>query len=197
MSGRHPRDELGRVLPHAWWPDDRQAPGELELVRRFCNSINRENGAERFATSVALDRWLVSEGAAPLHASRAGLVRVIAVREALHDLVVANATGGHDLAAWHALADAAGEMSFRVVVEHDQPVLRPGGPAVDVFIARVVAAVLAARRDGSWARLKACRNCHWVVFDPSKNRSSRWCSMTACGGRHNAREYRRRQRSAN
>ena len=197
MSGRHPRDELGRVLPHAWWPDDRQAPGELELVRRFCNSINRENGAERFATSVALDRWLVSEGAAPLRASRAGLVRVIALREALHDLVVANATGAGDVAAWEALADAAGEMSFRVVVEHDQPVLRPGGQAVDVFIARVVAAVLAARKDGSWARLKACRNCHWVVFDPSKNRSSRWCSMTACGGRHNAREYRRRQRSAN
>jgi len=197
MSGRHPRDELGRVLPHAWWPDDRQAPGELELVRRFCNSINRENGAERFATSVALDRWLVSEGAAPLHASRAGLVRVIAVREALHDLVVANATGAGDVAAWEALADAAGEMSFRVVVEHDQPVLQAGGQAVDVFIARVVAAVLAARTDGSWARLKACRNCHWVVFDPSKNRSSRWCSMTACGGRHNAREYRRRQRSAN
>ncbi|HTH05992.1 MAG TPA: CGNR zinc finger domain-containing protein, partial [Ilumatobacteraceae bacterium] len=182
---------------HAWWPDDRQAPGELELVRRFCNSINRENGAERFATSVALDRWLVSEGAAPLHASRAGLVRVIAVREALHDLVVANATGAGDVAAWEALADAAGEMSFRVVVEHDQPVLQAGGQAVDVFIARVVAAVLAARTDGSWARLKACRNCHWVVFDPSKNRSSRWCSMTACGGRHNAREYRRRQRSAN
>ena len=197
MSGRHPRDDLGRVLPHAWWPDDRQAPGELELVRRFCNSINRENGAERFATSVALDRWLKSEGAAPLHASRAGLARVIAVREALHDLVVANATGGRDVAAWEALADAAGEMSFRVVVEHDQPVLRPGGPAVDVFIGRVVAVVLGARTDGSWERLKACRNCHWVVFDPSKNRSSRWCSMTACGGRHNAREYRRRQRSAN
>ena len=70
MSGRHPRDELGRVLPHAWWPDDRQAPGELEFVRRFCNSINRENGAERFATSVALDRWLATEGRAPAHASR-------------------------------------------------------------------------------------------------------------------------------
>ena len=196
MSGRHPRDELGRVLPHAWWPDDRQAPGELEFVRRFCNSINRENGAERFATSVALDRWLVSEGAAALHASRPGLVRVIAVREALHDLVVANAAGGNDVAAWAALADAAGEMSFRVVVEHGQPALRPGGPAVDVFIGRVVAVVLGARTDGSWERLKACRNCHWVVFDPSKNRSSRWCSMTACGGRHNAREYRVRQRSA-
>jgi predicted RNA-binding Zn ribbon-like protein len=195
MSGRHPRDELGRVLPHAWWPDDRQAPGELEFVRRFCNSVNRENGAERFATSVALDRWLVSEGAAPLHASRAGLVRVIALREALHDLVVANATGSDDPVAWQALAEAAGDLTFRVVVERNEPRLQTRGSAVDEFVGRIVFAVMAARADGSWVRLKACRNCHWVVFDPSKNRSSRWCSMTACGGRHNAREYRRRQRS--
>ena len=200
MSGRHPRDDLGRVLPHAWWPADRQAPGELEFVRRFCNSVNRENGAERFATSVALDRWLISEGAAPVHASRAGLVRVIALREALHDLVVANAAGAddpvaHDGAAWRALAEAAGELSFRIVVERAEPRLQAHGSAVDEFVGRIVAAVVAARTDGTWARLKACRNCHWVVFDPSKNRSSRWCSMTACGGRHNAREYRRRQRS--
>jgi hypothetical protein len=46
----HPRDEFGRVLPDASWPPDRQAPGDIEFLRRFCNSINRENGAERFAT---------------------------------------------------------------------------------------------------------------------------------------------------
>ena len=196
MSGRHPRDELGRVLPHAWWPADRQAPGELELVRRFCNSINRENGAERFGTSAALDRWLASEGEAPVHAARAGLVRLIALRESLHCLVVANATGIDDPDPWDSLASIAGDTSFRVTRSLDAVELRPTGSAVDVLIGRLLAAVIASRRDGSFARLKACRNCHWVVFDPSKNRSSRWCSMTACGGRHNAREYRRRQRSA-
>jgi predicted RNA-binding Zn ribbon-like protein len=195
MSGQHPRDELGRVLPHAWWPADRQAPGELELVRRFCNSINRENGAERFHTPAALDRWLVSERCLPVHPSRAALQRVIALRESLHRLVVANATGVDDGAAWDALAAVAGDVSFRVTRDRDAAELRPTGSAVDVLIGRLVATVLAARRDGIWARLKACRNCHWVVFDPSKNRSSRWCSMTACGGRHNAREYRRRLRS--
>jgi predicted RNA-binding Zn ribbon-like protein len=196
MSGRHPRDELGRVLPHASWPADRQAPGELELVRRFCNSINRENGAERFGTSAALDHWLASEGQAPVHASRAGLVRVIALRESLHRLVVANATGTDDPGGWDSLATIAGEISFRVTRSREAVELQPTGTAVDVLIGRLLATVLGARRDGSFARLKACRNCHWVVFDPSKNRSSRWCSMTACGGRHNAREYRRRVRSA-
>jgi predicted RNA-binding Zn ribbon-like protein len=196
MSGRHPRDELGRVLPHAWWPADRQAPGELELVRRFCNSVNRENGAERFRTSAALDRWLASEAQAPVHASRAGLVRLIALRESFHRLVVANATGTDDPDVWDSLAAIAGEISFRVTRRLDAVELQPTGSAVDVLIGRLVATVITSHGDGSFARLKACRNCHWVVFDPSKNRSSRWCSMTACGGRHNAREYRRRQRSA-
>ncbi|HZB42589.1 MAG TPA: CGNR zinc finger domain-containing protein [Ilumatobacter sp.] len=196
MSRGHPLDELGRVLPHAWWPADRQAPGELELVRRFCNSINRENGAERFRTSAALDRWLTSEGCVPVHASRAELVRITELRESLHRLVVANAGGVDDPDAWDSLAAAAADVSFRVVRTRDAIELQPTGSAVDVLIGRLVATVLAARGDGSWARLKACRHCHWAVYDPSKNRSSRWCSMTACGGRHNAREYRRRRQSA-
>ena len=196
MSGHHPRDDFGRVLPHASWPADRHAPGELEFVRRFCNSINRENGAERFATSAALDRWLASEGEVPVGASRAGMTRVIQLRESLHRLVVANADGSDDPAAWDSLAVVAGDVSFRVMRDRDAVTLQPTGSALDTMIGRIVAIVLASRGDGSWARLKACRNCHWVVFDPSKNRSSRWCSMAACGGRHNAREYRRRQRSA-
>ena len=121
---------------------------------------------------------------------------MIALRESLHHLVVANATGIDDPGAWDALTATAGEISFRVARSLDAVELQPTGTAVDILIGRLLATVLVARRDGSFVRLKACRNCHWVVFDPSKNRSSRWCSMTACGGRHNAREYRRRLRSA-
>jgi predicted RNA-binding Zn ribbon-like protein len=196
MAKDHPRDEAGRVLPHPWWPADRQAPGELELVRRFCNSINRENGGERFPDAEALDRWLVSEGHEAVRASPPELARVIAVREVLHRLVVANATGVVDPSAWDELVDLAGEVSFRPTRAPSAVELCPVGGSLDRFIGGVVATVIEATRTSSWSRLKACRNCHWVVFDPSKNHSSRWCSMTACGGRHNAREYRRRARSA-
>jgi predicted RNA-binding Zn ribbon-like protein len=197
MARDHPRDDSGRVLPHAWWPSDRQAPGELEFVRRFCNSINRENGAERFATADSLDRWLVSEGAEPVRASPSGLARVIRLREALHLLVVANATRVDDSGAWDELVAVADDVEFRLSRSARSIELRPTGSGLDLLIGRILGAVLEASRTSSWSRLKACRNCHWVVFDPSKNHSSRWCSMTACGGRHNAREYRRRTRSAN
>ena len=57
----------------------------------------------------------------------------------------------------------------------------------------VVASALAAMIDGSWARLKACRNCHWSFYDYSPNRSAAWCSMQLCGNRAKTRAYRRRK----
>jgi predicted RNA-binding Zn ribbon-like protein len=47
--------------------------------------------------------------------------------------------------------------------------------------------------DGSWSRLKACRNCCWSFYDYSPNRSATWCSMQLCGNRKKTRAYRRRR----
>ncbi|MBV8670321.1 MAG: CGNR zinc finger domain-containing protein, partial [Candidatus Eremiobacteraeota bacterium] len=50
--------------------------------------------------------------------------------------------------------------------------------------------------DGSWARLKVCRDdtCRWAFYDRSKNRSSCWCLMSVCGNRSKVRRH-RQQRS--
>jgi len=63
------------------------------------------------------------------------------------------------------------------------------GDALD----RVVAIALGAMLDGSWGRLKACRNCRWSFYDRSPNRSGTWCSMQLCGNRKKTRAYRRRK----
>jgi predicted RNA-binding Zn ribbon-like protein len=57
----------------------------------------------------------------------------------------------------------------------------------------VVAVVLGAMIDGTWGRLKACRNCNWSFYDYSPNRSATWCSMQLCGNRAKTRAYRRRR----
>jgi predicted RNA-binding Zn ribbon-like protein len=49
--------------------------------------------------------------------------------------------------------------------------------------------------DGSFARLKACRNCRWSFYDYSPNRSATWCSMQICGNRTKTRAYRRRKKA--
>ena len=195
MAGGHPVDALGRVLPRPSWPDDRQAPGDLELVRRFCNSVNRENGAERFLHAGMFDAWLAEEGLAAARPTAADLARVIAVRETLHRLVVANAAGVPDPDAWRRLAERVAAVRIGFVAGATSLTIAPIAPGLDAFLGHLALTIAASVGDGTWSRLKACRNCHWVVYDPSKNRSSRWCSMSACGGRHNAREYRRRQAS--
>jgi predicted RNA-binding Zn ribbon-like protein len=49
--------------------------------------------------------------------------------------------------------------------------------------------------DGTWERLKACRNCYWSFYDYSPNRSATWCSMQICGNRQKTRAYRRRHKT--
>jgi hypothetical protein len=59
----------------------------------------------------------------------------------------------------------------------------------------VVAIALGAMLDGTWPRLKACRNCCWSFYDYSPNRSATWCSMQLCGNRKKTRAYRSRRRN--
>lgn len=47
--------------------------------------------------------------------------------------------------------------------------------------------------DGTWQRLKACRECSWAFYDHSKNVAGSWCSMKVCGGRVKQRAYYARQ----
>ena len=63
-------------------------------------------------------------------------------------------------------------------------------------ISDVIAVALTTMLDGTWRRLKVCRNCQWAFYDTSKNRSGSWCSMQLCGNRLKTRAYRTRRRSA-
>ena len=63
---KHPVDSAGLMLPDPSWPPGKEAPGALELLRRFCNSTNPENGAERFRDADQLDAWLDGEGLGPV-----------------------------------------------------------------------------------------------------------------------------------
>jgi predicted RNA-binding Zn ribbon-like protein len=66
----------------------------------------------------------------------------------------------------------------------------------DAAMASIATIVAVAQIDGSWHRLKACPgvHCGWAFYDHSRNQSGSWCSMSVCGSRAKAREYRRRNR---
>lgn len=194
-SGKYPLDALGLVIPDGSWPPGREAPGDLELVRRFCNSQNVESGADVMRSPSELRAWLTREG---FHrVGRPGaedLERALTLRRALRAMVAANhdatgvaqATGLFD----RAIRGALGQI--RLV--HAPHVFTDAG-GVEQLVVRVADIVMRAHLDGSWPRLKACGHCGWVVYDRSRNVSVAWCSPLACGTRMKARAWRARQKA--
>jgi predicted RNA-binding Zn ribbon-like protein len=179
-----------------------RAPGRLELVRQFINTVDILPGEDQFVDLDALAAWLRKHGllARRERLGTGDLDRAVAVREGLRDLLEAHAGVNRPPAAsLRALNTLLSGGLLRVAFEPDgTPALaRSSGSPLDGALAELLAIIVAAAGDGSWARLKVCADdgCRWAFYDRSKNHSRSWCNMAVCGNRAKAREYRRRQRS--
>jgi predicted RNA-binding Zn ribbon-like protein len=177
------------------------APGELGFVQAFVNSswdLDNDN-RERFPSPEALAGWLQERGLIE-PGTRVGeddLRRVLAVRAGLRALLFVNNGSEPD-------RDAIGRLNDLLRVpgpfvrlhpwERPDFGLRRGG--LDPVLALIATIVAVAQLDGRWARLKACpgEDCGWAFYDHSRNQGGNWCSMSVCGSRAKARQYRRRKR---
>lgn len=153
------------------------APEPLRQVQLLINSCDVHNEVEW------LPEWLAERG---LGAGE--LERARALREALRTLVLANNGFPLDEEALAVVNAAAARLSLRIDASGRLTVAADGDP-----LDEVLAVALRAMLDGTWGRLKACRNCAWSFHDYSPNRSASWCSMQICGNRTKTRAYRRRQ----
>jgi predicted RNA-binding Zn ribbon-like protein len=95
---------------------------------------------------------------------------------------------------------ALGDLSERLPVtvrigDGPRPTFRPGRRDTAGALGLVLALVATAMLDGTWERMKACRECRWVFYDHSRNAAGSWCSMAVCGGRVKQRAYYRRGKS--
>jgi predicted RNA-binding Zn ribbon-like protein len=81
-------------------------------------------------------------------------------------------------------------------ISFEPPRLVPAARGLDGALAHIFAVVHEAMRDGTWHRLKGCKNCHWAFYDESKNRSATWCSMELCGNRLKTKRYRTKRTTA-
>lgn len=175
------------------------APEPLRLVQAFVNTVDLEHEREWLADPRALAEWarrweLVAAGT---RFSRADLRRALDLREAFRKQLAANREGRRAPQALETVAATAD--AARLTIEFDRsglPVLTARAGGIDGLGGQLVAIACVAMLDGSWERLKACRNCRWAFFDESKNRSARWCSMALCGNRLKTRAYRQRLREA-
>ncbi len=184
----HPVDSVGLPLPDGSWPDAPGSAGALEPVRRFCNTVNREQGGDAWRSAGELDAWLRREGWADEEVTDHDLVLLMEVRDRIWRSIVERRLDP--------LGPVLERVQLRVGVDAGSLVLRPAhGSVGERLTGALVASILTADIDGTWSRLKACQHCDWVFLDTSRNRSGRWCSMSACGGREKARAYRARHRT--
>jgi predicted RNA-binding Zn ribbon-like protein len=159
------------------------APGDLELIRGFVNTLDVEEGRDE------LPAWLGTDDPQTVAVAAR-------TREALRNLLRAH--HGADTPAAESLEvlnAAASDAALVVQFDRDAtPRLVPAHP--DDRWARLLAAIYRAGVQGTWRRLKVCPadDCQWAFYDASKNRSRTWCSMQVCGNRAKARSYRSRQR---
>ena len=66
------------------------------------------------------------------------------------------------------------------------------GEARDAMLWPIIDSAVALLTSTNLERVKQCARCDWLFLDMSRNRSRRWCSMSACGNRVKmARRYRR------
>ena len=157
------------------------APEPLRLVQRLVNTVDHENDREWIGTAAELADFLGCDEA------EVDVERAHELREALRMLLRANNGAPLDADALAAVNRVAAGLRLsldgggRVVSGAEDP------------LARIVAVAFGAMLEGTWPRLKACRNCKWAFYDYSKNRAASWCSMQLCGNRLKTRAYRSRR----
>lgn len=175
------------------------ALGPLALVEAL---VNTQYGQGRYAhveltSPQQLRAWLVARGLLPdgTVVTAGDFRRVLQLREALRSLLAANNEGEMPASQVEVLNRLASNAPLTVRFQHDGvPTFEPDIAGVDGAIARLLGMVFIAMTEGTWVRLKTCRNerCQKVFYDTSKNRSGAWCSMARCGSRFKARTYRQR-----
>jgi len=175
------------------------APGRLEHVRAFVNTLDIEAGADELSSPGALTRWLRARdltGPQQGQATEDDLKQAIATREALREVLLAHV--GRQLPAGASvsqLRSVAASLVTRLQIGDDgsvRPV--PDGQAGPAGLAALLLIAAEAATNQTWPRLKVCSadDCRWAFYDRSPTRSGCWCSMAGCGARAKSRAYRQR-----
>lgn len=174
-------------------PTPDAAPGALELVRRFVNTVDLPDGPDELETLEKARGWCLSHGLAPPR-NQAHLAQLRDFRETLRDLLFANNGEGDGPAAWVRMQPFLASTRLSLAVNPERGLeLRPEdkGP-----IASLLAIVYESELLGTWPRLRACRklSCRFAYYDHTKNASRAWCSMATCGNQAKAQRRRQRER---
>jgi len=171
------------------------APGALALVQAL---VNTQYGHKRrthieLTNPEQLKIWLVAHNllTEDTAVTEGDFRRVLLLREALRRLLRVNTTPEEPVVQDDVLNHLASNAPLTVRFHRDKaPTLEPDIAGVDGVLARLVGIVFTAITDGTWDRLKVCRNdrCQKAFYDTSKPKTIqghgvRW-PVVAVASRH-------------
>ena len=186
------------ALP-GWVPDieTKPAPMPLLLVQSFVNTWEGDTGIDLLGDRASAESWLREAGLLEGFLGEDDRAKTQRVREAIRALLVHNAGGpAADPSDIEVLSSVATGCLLRPVWASDGTIeLAPAErPDRSPQLARLLLIIHDAQREGTWPRLKACRNpdCRWAYFDRSHAGRGAWCDMAVCGNRIKNRNFRSR-----
>lgn len=180
--------------------DTSPAPGDLELVRSFLSLHDHEPGnPDSLSPGLGSIRWwftsagLIGEAQA---VPEEDLAWANEVRSALISKVREHMGAARDPDAIALLNGAAEATGLRLCFGcPDDAPIHVEESGVRGAVGRILGTAFLAELDGRWDRFRICNNpgCSEVFYDRSRNRTGKWCSMSACGNRAKVRAFRERQ----
>lgn len=176
-----------------------QAPGSLEAVRRLLNTWDfspRTGEATDHLPDLAAHAGAWRERFPDVRQpARAEVSALVAFRDGLRRMIEVELD-----------AEWLNGRLRRARVETEVIVDRAGAARIrwtaHGTVGQFLSFTVAAIELGLWDRLKSCPDCRLVFFDRSRNRSKRWCQMSAleggrsCGSIAKVTQWRARQRGA-
>jgi predicted RNA-binding Zn ribbon-like protein len=170
----------------------------LLLVQSFVNTWEADAGTDLLGDDEhAALAWLRDAGLLEPESAAIDLAQARAVREGIRALLVHNGGGSPptdaELAPLRAIAE--GSRLAPVMDAGGRMDLRPEAAGAPAALARLLLIIRDAQRDGTWGRLKACRNdeCQWAFYDRTHAGHGAWCDMAVCGNRIKNRNLRSRR----
>jgi predicted RNA-binding Zn ribbon-like protein len=170
----------------------------LLVVQSFVNTCEADAGTDLLADPEAAAQWLHEAGLLGRNAADEPEIDTArAVRESIRALLVHNSGGpAPEPFELEALRVHAERCRLLPVVRAPGTVeLLPDDGSEMPWIARLLLIIRDAQGDGTWDRLKACRNpeCRWAYYDRSHAGRGAWCDMAVCGNRIKNRNLRSRR----
>lgn len=174
-----------------------------------------ETATETLDGPAALAAWLERDGGVPAawgralaqqaqddpEAAQRLLGHVLDLRETIHRLFVARATGTRAASPDLAMLNAAlAQAPARAALAADSQgwTVPAGAMSAPWLLAPVLWSAADLLLRGDAARIRQCANekCRWVFVDASKAGSRRWCTMNSCGNRAKAQRHYHKAKSA-